>query len=556
MRTLVLTLLLAACRTDEPKAPSGTGDTGTATGDDADGDGTPSANDCDDADASVHPGAEEACNGVDDDCDGEIDEGVRTTFFLDADGDGHGDAGQPVEACEPPAGTVTDDTDCDDADPEVSPSASEICNGIDDDCDSLVDDLDDDLDLSTAPTWYGDADRDGHGDDDSWTRSCLQPPDTTDVGGDCDDDNAEVFPGDVEACNGIDDDCDGLIDDADPDRDETTGTEFHADADGDGFGDAAASVWACEPPSGTVADATDCDDTKAAVNPGAAELCDGVTDEDCDGDVDEDDAVDAPTWYPDMDGDTYGDTDSAATACTQPSGFIDLGGDCDDEDPDVSPDADELCDTIDNDCDGTVDEDDAVDAPTWFEDGDGDGYGDPTSTTDACAAPSGYTDDDTDCDDGDGSVHPLAGDVYGDGDDTDCDGLDCEADETGGAYFAVCPGGALWADWRLLCQDAGHDDLASIHSAAENAFVLGLLVDAGLSTSIAPFIGYADQIVEGSWGWTDGSGSTYTNWSPGEPNNSSNEDCAHMNWPIGTGGWNDTRCSSYGTYTGAVCGTR
>ena len=92
MRTLVLALLLAACRTDEPKAPSGTGDTGTATGDDADGDGTPSANDCDDADASVHPGAEEACNGVDDDCDGEIDEGVRTTFFLDADGDGHGDA--------------------------------------------------------------------------------------------------------------------------------------------------------------------------------------------------------------------------------------------------------------------------------------------------------------------------------------------------------------------------------------------------------------------------------------------------------------------------------
>jgi large repetitive protein len=555
MRTLAL-LMLVACGDKDPDGGGGAVDTGEVTETDADGDGTPASEDCDDDDATVGPEATEVCDGVDNNCDGQVDEGLTTAFFADADADGFGDPGAAEQACTQPEGSVADDTDCDDTDAERNPGATEVCNALDDDCDGLVDDADDSLDLSSAPTWYSDADRDGFGDDANTTRSCVQPPDTADVGGDCDDDNHEAFPGDVEACNGIDDDCDGLIDDADPDRDETTGTAYYTDADGDGYGDATAPVWSCDAPSGTVVDDTDCDDAKASANPGADELCDGGTDEDCDGDIDEDDAADAPAWFPDMDEDGYGDSDSAMTSCDQPSGFIAVDGDCDDEDPDVSPDATELCDLADNDCDGTVDEDDAADAELWYADDDADGFGDAGATTTACSEPSGYTSDDLDCDDTDSSVYPWAGDAYGDGVDGDCDGLDCEADDTGAAYFAVCPGAADWADWRADCQDAGHDDLASIQDATEDAFVYQLLVDAGLSASVAPYIGYSDEIVEGSWGWSDGTTTTYTNWSSGEPNNSSNEDCAHLNWPLGTGSWNDTQCGSSGAFSGAVCGTR
>jgi hypothetical protein len=258
-----------------------------------------------------------------------------------------------------------------------------------------------------------------------------------------------------------------------------------------------------------------------------------------------------------MDADGYGDTTSAMTACVQPSDTVAVPDDCDDEDADVHPGADEVCDGArDEDCDGTVDEDDAIDALTWYADADADGFGDASSTTTACTQPFGYTDDTADCDDTDGGVYPGAGDTYDDGVDGDCDGLDCEADWSGAAYFAVCPGGVTWEDWRVDCQDAGYDDLASIRDATEDAFVEQLLIDAGLDGTIAPYIGYADQVVEGSWGWTDGATATYTNWGAGEPNNSSNEDCAHVNWPLGAGTWNDVQCAVVGSYSGAVCGMR
>ena len=99
-------------------------------------------------------------------------------------------------------------------------------------------------------------------------------------------------------------------------------------------------------------------------------------DNDCDGTIDVG-AIDATTWYEDGDGDGYGDPSSTTEACDQPDGYVANDDDCDDDDGAINPDADEVCDNEDNDCDGTVDEDDAVDATTWYEDGDGDGYGDP-----------------------------------------------------------------------------------------------------------------------------------------------------------------------------------
>ena len=111
---------------------------------DADGDGSPSCEDCDEADASVYPGAVELCaTEADDDCDGETNQADASgcvSYAADADGDGFGDPGDTRCLCEPdgPYDTL-DATDCDDADASVNPGATELCNnGVDDDCDGAA----------------------------------------------------------------------------------------------------------------------------------------------------------------------------------------------------------------------------------------------------------------------------------------------------------------------------------------------------------------------------------------------------------------------------------
>jgi parallel beta-helix repeat protein len=106
---------------------------------DRDGDGAIDTADCAPFDPNVHPGATETCNGVDDNCDGNIDEGVKTTFYLDNDGDSYGDSSQSVEACSAPAGYVAAGGDCNDNNAAINPGATEVCDGIDNDCDGLVD---------------------------------------------------------------------------------------------------------------------------------------------------------------------------------------------------------------------------------------------------------------------------------------------------------------------------------------------------------------------------------------------------------------------------------
>jgi hypothetical protein len=233
-------------------------------------------------------------------------------------------------------------------------------------------------------------------------------------GDDCDDHNAAVFPGATEICNGIDDDCDG-------DADSELTEPWFPDDDDDGYGDAGGMSLTCDPQDGWVENDDDCDDGDADVYPGADEYCDGM-DNDCDDEVDEGAALDAPTWFADADADGYGDADTTAVACGAPSGYSDDDTDCDDSDDAVFPGADERCNGIDDDCDEAVDEDDAVDAPTWYEDGDEDGYGDPDSTTTACTQPVGYLDDDSDCDDADDDIHPGGLEMIGDADDSDCSG--------------------------------------------------------------------------------------------------------------------------------------
>ena len=166
---------------------------------------------------------------------------------------------------------------------------------------------------------------------------------------------------------------------------------------------------------------------------------DGVCDlEDCD--LEDPEVGDPTTSYLDGDGDGYGDLDQAREDCDgAPSGYSEQGGDCDDGDEQVNPGADERCDGLDNDCDEDVDEDDAVDAPTWYRDGDGDGYGTALDTTTACEQPSEFADNPDDCLDRDDQVYPGAP-----GWSEDCQPLEEEPD------CGCAAGGRGLGGWGLL----------------------------------------------------------------------------------------------------------
>jgi len=256
-----------------------------------------------------------------------------------------------------------------------------------------------------------------------------------------------VNPSATETCNSVDDDCNGTVDDG-----ATDATDYYRDADGDGYGEATTSVESCSAPSGYVLDDTDCDDTRSGVNPGAYEYCSTTYDDDCDGSINESSAVDATTWYDDADADGYGDASVSADACSAPTGYVSASGDCDDDDASVGPGSSETCNGIDDDCDGSIDEE-ATDATTWYADDDLDGYGNPADSLDDCDEPSGYVEDNTDCDDTSADAYP-GGPVEFDFvlDPTSTDYL-TEVDYCSDGLDNDCDGNADSADWACMDND-------------------------------------------------------------------------------------------------------
>lgn len=222
----------------------------------------------------------------------------------------------------------------------------------------------------TPTTYYADADGDGFGNPAVTQSACSAPAGYVSDNTDCDDTNEEEFPGAV----------------------------WYADTDNDGFGDNGSSQVSCTQPSGYVSDNTDCDDTDNQI--GSIVM-----------------------YYVDADGDGFGDADDTGTSsCAPVAGSVTNNDDCDDSDDQINPSATEVCDGVDNNCDGDTDE--GFTMLTYYEDADNDTYGDAASSVTDCTQPAGYVTNDDDCNDANAAIHPGATDNTGNGVDENCDGVD------------------------------------------------------------------------------------------------------------------------------------
>ena len=438
MRMIIsIGLLMVGCR-NEVKTPTTDTDDIIVTESDLDGDGYLEGDDCDDNDAGVYPGATETCDGIDNNCDGEVDEGVQSVFFIDNDGDGFGDPENTVEACDAPEGSVPNGNDCDDTEATVFPANSERCDGLDNDCNGEIDE-------DIPSEWFFDADGDGFGDDAQQVETCLPDEGYVEISGDCDDTNGAVFPEAEEICDSVDNNCDGDID-------EGLLSLFYIDADLDGYGDSA-TLEACELTEGLSLVGGDCDDAASQINPGEDEVCGDSLDNNCDGVSDEASAINATTWYQDSDGDGFGLNSQSQVSCDPPTDYVSTNGDCDDTNATIYVGAPELCDGIINDCNTNTLPSDEIDDDTdgyvectfnpstwngsasviggedcddtnpnhyelldWYFDSDNDGYGDQTTGFAVCVPPpNGYVLDGTDCDDTNEASYPNATEI--------CDGF-------------------------------------------------------------------------------------------------------------------------------------
>ncbi len=360
-----------------------------------------------------------------------------TTYYSDADQDGFGAAGSPNAVCQTtaPAGSVTNSTDCNDAlvmyndsDADgygtaikvacsgatlntdcndavaaINPGATEICDlaNTDENCNSLADNADSGAADAGKSNFYADADSDTYTVAPA-TRFCdivVGYRAAVSAPIDCNDNDAAINPGATEICDAsnVDENCNNLADNADATAADAGKTDFYADIDNDTFTLASASRF-CDSVTGyrTAASLlTDCNDTNAAVYPGAVENCanDGV-DNNCNGEANSDaEAIDSVAYFVDFDADNFGSSVAVAQqSCVAVVGSVLDHTDCNDASAAVYPGAVENCanNGVDNNCDGSNLESDAIDRTTYYADTDGDGAGDASTATLSCTQAAGY----------------------------------------------------------------------------------------------------------------------------------------------------------------------
>ncbi|MGM0578542.1 MAG: putative metal-binding motif-containing protein [Myxococcota bacterium] len=258
----------------------------------------------------------------------------------------------------------------------------------------------------------------------------------------------------AEVCNGLDDDCDG-----ETDEDAVDCTNYYKDSDGDGYGQGSGECFCDDPGEGWILDGGDCNELVTAINPGAPEVCNGL-DDNCDGVTDEQDAQGCETHYLDQDGDGYGQDEVTACLCDGEEGWAPEPGDCNDLNPAANPEAEEICDGIDNNCDGRIDEEGALDCNVFFLDQDGDGYGLTDKVKCLCGPTGAYVGSKpNDCDDTTAQVNPSMPEL--------CNGIDdnCNGDTDEGEPASMCPevahgtAGCVDGECSLIECEAGWSDV-------------------------------------------------------------------------------------------------
>ncbi|MBD3355197.1 hypothetical protein GF361_04395, partial [Candidatus Woesearchaeota archaeon] len=322
--------------------------------------------DCNDFDNNTYLGATELCDGIDNDCNFVADETFTDDncifVCLNNSYNWSGNGGS-LNCC---------GDDANEAFPYEAGNEFSCFDFSDNDCDGLIDHgSDPDCNCTDA---------DGDGYNVSWGPDGVCGtvlPNTYD----CDDNDNTTYPGATEVCNNKDDNC-------------INGVDEGFDNDLDGF-------TSCDSP------VPDCDDTNASINPNATEVCNGV-DDDCDGNIDE--GV-LNNYYNDTDGDNYGNNSQMVQVCSNPGGiYVATGGDCDDTNASINPNATEICNNIDDDCDSVIDE----------------GFDNDNDNYTVCDLPI------ADCNDTDNKTYPGATEKCGDGKDNDCDGKIDEGCGNGG----------------------------------------------------------------------------------------------------------------------------